>query len=1796
MSDQFELEVNLKYASTDAQAALQELTNHQKALEEAMAATDRTSEAFKNLQAQWVDAAKQQEILTQMVNKANEVAEQSGRIIESQAASFGNLIEALETAGRAYQDFQKNAAAANNEIAGLTPEQLSSPAGLTDAQLSGALAVYDADQVSFVRALREEEARRNEVVRQAEQAVAAAKAAQQEYNATVESAAYSQQLSEMTELEAATRRHQDALSALAEAQRAYDEAGGEGGASAEQIQTLTAAFKESEQTRKGLASATRAVTEAEKQFTAAASEIDWNRELQGLSSVEAATRQYERSLKELAAASREVEQAGDNATPEQHAARTQAMIKARQSELDLEREISAEKAQQQQELEAQAAAEEAASQRRIDANERLKAAQDNLNYAGQTQGLDKYGRAQADVARQTKSVADATRALEQAIDQYGAESEQATQATNHLATETEKLAQVQTRAAGAAEGHQSSMLNMRYGLYDVSRSMAVVSGVLIGAGTAATMAFSNWESGMSSVIQTNIDKPTSELEALEGQLKDLAGQIPVTTEELQGLATLAGQLEVQGNIGDFVDTMAQLGTLSDTLSAEEAAEQIAKLVNVMGGAEHIQAVSGIDDAYRGFATSLAQVGVTTAATDAEIMHTASNLGLVASQAGWTADEVLGLSAATASFGVPAERARSAMQDFVSVVNQGLGGVGVERLQEMANVMGITVDEIEAMWDADPMGFFQKFLESLNAAESAGANYTTLLSQMGIEGKRAIPVLSTMAANVGFVEHSLGEAAKGMAEYDDEMSMFNQRMAEVTDDLAAMWQILQNEVLLALESVGTALAPALKEIVQAAGEMLISFREWAESDFGQEFITIATKIGAVVTVLALVVGGLAAAAAAGIALKFAFAGTWMGTFMLRLLGVSAAAQKTTANLTGARLAAQRFRIALVAIAKSTGWLLAIDYGIRLLFDFRNTVYETANAVYGLAGAWHNWASFLVAQIAQGMSGAVQTVQAAATAIVNTWNSVRALFGIPPVVAPPITAVFDAAVAGIQSNLASSMANWSRGMDELADWAGVGGGIGDALGSGLQESLLDVELQQFLDLLDEEDYEDIGNDIGDALGGGVGDGLGKGAKKGADDAKKELRLLTDYASDLQSVFSRAFDLRFGVSLSRDDISSAFHNMRDAISDAEKKVRDIRQAIRDLRADLRQTAASISQTEYFLSVAIEYGDTLRAQQLEAELAKLQAERAKQQNELSDKTKELAEAEDEASRSLTGNSKAAIANRKTMSDLVSTYASHLETLAASGMSQRDLAREAERLKQEFISQALAMGYSEKEVMKYAAAFDDMAVIIAHIPRNVTIEFDGNPALTAIREFVAQANEELANLNADIGGGGGPSPNGGGGGPTAPVGGGPSAPVDNSDLKKALDERIALHRHYRARDEAIERARNAAIERERKRHIAEIEKIAFGDGLGEILDLLNPFEETGGFSIWDILFPKGNTFAPLMNIPGLIPMLIGEATRGGREFSKNFGATINSQIPPEVTKLGTSIPPTFRKSGRDSSDGFNQEMNHGMANLTGQLLTKGRDGGLEYRKGIVATGGTTGTQLTSRVVTALNNARTRVNQAGRNNGASFKSGIQATMVSGLQSNATTRTYSALNAARSRANQAGRNVGAQFAAGVRATLANSLANAARSAGTIAGNAMLAAMRTAIRGKSIGQIAGTTIKAGSKIRMANLYTGGYTGKGGVYEPANVQVHKGEYVLPQSMVNQRTGLPNANALGLIHQGVRSGGSGGGVGGRSRGMMVVELSAADRRAIASKAPVIVNVGEERVARANDAASLSRAKRGTK
>ncbi|ALJ20640.1 phage tail tape measure protein [Microbacterium sp. No. 7] len=237
---------------------------------------------------------------------------------------------------------------------------------------------------------------------------------------------------------------------------------------------------------------------------------------------------------------------------------------------------------------------------------------------------------------------------------------------------------------------------------------------------------------------------------------------------------------------------------------------------------------------------------------------------------------------------------------------------------------------------------------------------------------------------------------------------------------------------------------------------------------------------------------------------------------------------------------------------------------------------------------------------------------------------------------------------------------------------------------------------------------------------------------DETTVKLRTLTDYASDLSGVWGRAFDIRF----------SGLQGL-DAIAGSWQKIADEAEAAREAALEHQRTIAGLGTDrmlkEHFLAVAEAYGDEKRAAVLRRDLADIDAKVAAEQ-------KKLTKAQDQASMSLAGNSDAAIENRSQILGMVTSYQDYLEALARSGMSQEDLLRMSQQLKQEFIEQATQAGFSRAEVDFYAQAFNDLTFALQNVPRQVDIELDANPALTALREFEARLAESAAQAGKNYG------------------------------------------------------------------------------------------------------------------------------------------------------------------------------------------------------------------------------------------------------------------------------------------------------------------------------------------------------------------------------------------------------------------------------------------------------------------
>lgn len=265
-----------------------------------------------------------------------------------------------------------------------------------------------------------------------------------------------------------------------------------------------------------------------------------------------------------------------------------------------------------------------------------------------------------------------------------------------------------------------------------------------------------------------------------------------------------------------------------------------------------------------------------------------------------------------------------------------------------------------------------------------------------------------------------------------------------------------------------------------------------------------------------------------------------------------------------------------------------------------------------------------------------------------------------------------------------------------------------------------------------------------------GWSSGAQKAAKStrsARKEIRTLSDYVSDLSKVLGDTFTYKFGFQTALDDTLTKFRSIEDTFDEARKKMRDLTQEIQRYNAEIGGTKSDIAILEYHLSIAIDYNDALRAEAIRAELAAKNADLAESQASLASTQNDLNQATQESIPDLTSNTRAAINQRAAVQGLVKSYQDQIIAYAQSGASQQQISAYTAQLTNALSSQLLALGYNRTEVQNYTATLWEFKTVVDAVPRNLTITMgaDMGPAQLALAEFQARLDATRANAAQGI-------------------------------------------------------------------------------------------------------------------------------------------------------------------------------------------------------------------------------------------------------------------------------------------------------------------------------------------------------------------------------------------------------------------------------------------------------------------
>ena len=346
---------------------------------------------------------------------------------------------------------------------------------------------------------------------------------------------------------------------------------------------------------------------------------------------------------------------------------------------------------------------------------------------------------------------------------------------------------------------------------------AAFASAVAGAGTAfAINQAAQFESGLVGVAKTT-GLAGAELNKLASQIDTLSRAIPVSSAQLLELGQAAGQLGVTGsdNILKFAETIAKLNVATDDLQGSEAAQTLARILNVTG-----ESISTVDT----LASVIVSLGNNMATTEGQIARVTNEIARSTSEFDISSAEIASIAAAMSSMGVQAEIAGTSVGGAFRRIQEAITLGGAE-LEDFAGALNLNADELANAFSTDKVAGLELFLRAIKelGAEKAGI----VLDEIGLGGERFAKALVPLAANVEEFARaqklSNAEVANAIAlnrEAEVAFDTFNSKVQVTKNSFSSLGVAIGNEFL-------PSFSAGLETLSQSIDDFIVSgdLEEW-----------------------------------------------------------------------------------------------------------------------------------------------------------------------------------------------------------------------------------------------------------------------------------------------------------------------------------------------------------------------------------------------------------------------------------------------------------------------------------------------------------------------------------------------------------------------------------------------------------------------------------------------------------------------------------------------------------------------------------------------------------------------------------------------------------------------------------------------------------------------------------------------------------------------------------------------------------------------------------------------------------
>src|SRR5690625_665281 len=342
----------------------------------------------------------------------------------------------------------------------------------------------------------------------------------------------------------------------------------------------------------------------------------------------------------------------------------------------------------------------------------------------------------------------------------------------------------------------------------VSETAAAISGISFAAfagltGVIATLTTraSQFEDAFVQVQKT-VGGTDVQFAELEKEIRNMSKTMPKTTEEISEVAAAAGRLGVKReDISEFTRVMMMMGDASN-LSASEAADSLARFMNIMGTSN--------DDVER-LGSSITHSGNNAATSEKEIGEMSQRNAGAAAQANMSETDVLAFAATMSELGIRSEAGGSALSRVILEMNSAVKGGG-EELEGFAEIAGMSADQFAQAFERDAAGATAQFIEGLNGISKCGGDVAGALADVGFSELRVRDALLRMSEATGNLNENLGLSKTAWEENTALAAEAERVYGTFSAKLKIVWNKVRDVMLIFGKPLMNALSTILDKVV------------------------------------------------------------------------------------------------------------------------------------------------------------------------------------------------------------------------------------------------------------------------------------------------------------------------------------------------------------------------------------------------------------------------------------------------------------------------------------------------------------------------------------------------------------------------------------------------------------------------------------------------------------------------------------------------------------------------------------------------------------------------------------------------------------------------------------------------------------------------------------------------------------------------------------------------------------------------------------------------------------------------